>query len=65
VWTGPTLVGGRLVVFNSEAQAVALSPATGQVTERLRLSGSVTLPPAVARGTLYVVTDDAQLVALR
>jgi outer membrane protein assembly factor BamB len=65
VWTGPTLVGGRLVVFNSEAQAVALAPATGQVMERLRLPGSVTLPPAVARGSLYVVTDDAQLVALR
>jgi outer membrane protein assembly factor BamB len=65
VWTGPILVGGRLLVFNSQAQAVSLSPATGQVQERLSLPGAVTLPPAIARGTIYVVTDDARLVALR
>lgn len=65
VWTGPMLVGGRLLVFNSESQAVTLSPATGQVQERLRLPGPVTLPPAIARNTIFVVTDDARLVALR
>jgi outer membrane protein assembly factor BamB len=65
VWTGPALVGGRLLVFNSESQALTLSPANGQIQERLRLPGPVTLPPAIARGTIYVVTDDARLVALR
>lgn len=65
VWTGPTLVGNRLVVFNSIGQAVTLSPQSGEVMERLRLPGSVTLPPAVANRTLYVVTDGGDLVALR
>ena len=65
VWTGPSLVGGRLMVFNSESQAVALDPATGRIGERLRLPGPVTIPPAIARGTMYVVTDNALLVALR
>jgi outer membrane protein assembly factor BamB len=65
VWTGPTLVGNRLVVLNSEGQAVTLSPKSGEVMERLRLPGSATLPPAVANRTLYVVTDGGDLVALR
>ena len=65
VWTGPIAVGGRLLVFNSLAQAVTISPATGEVEERLRLPGRVELPAAVAGGTIYVVTDDARLVALR
>jgi outer membrane protein assembly factor BamB len=65
VWTGPTLVGNRLVVFNSEGQAVTLSPQSGEVMERLRLPGSVTLPPAVANRTLYLSTDAGDLVALR
>jgi outer membrane protein assembly factor BamB len=47
------------------AQAVTISPATGEVEERLRLPGRVELPAAVAGGTIYVVTDDARLVALR
>lgn len=65
VWTGPIIVGGRLLVFNSLAQAVTISPVSGEVEERLRLPGRVELPAAVARGTIYVVTDDARLVALR
>ena len=65
VWTGPVVVGSRVLVFSSAGQAVTLSPETGAVMERLRMPGGVTLAPAVAGGTIYVVTDDADLVALR
>jgi len=65
VWTGPIVVGKRVLVFSSVGQAVTLSPETGEVMERLRMPGGVTLAPAVAGGTIYVVTDDASLVALR
>lgn len=65
VWTGPTLVGNRLVVFGSHGQAAAIAPATGEVLDRLRLPGGVTLPPAVANQAMYVVTDEGDLVALR
>ena len=59
------MVGSRVLVFSSAGQAVTLSPETGAVMERLRMPGGVTLAPAVAGGTIYVVTDDADLVALR
>lgn len=64
-WVGPMLAGGRLVVPNSEGEAKILSPQTGEVEASLRLPGAVALGPAVAAGTVLLVTDAATLVALR
>ncbi len=44
---------------------MTLAPASGDIMERLRLPGSVSLAPAIAKQTMYVVTDDGDLVALR
>jgi len=65
VWTGPTMAGNRLIVFSSLGQAVTLEPTSGEIKERLRLPGSVSLPPSIAKQSMYVVTDDGDLVALR
>ncbi|MCC7428702.1 MAG: PQQ-binding-like beta-propeller repeat protein [Alphaproteobacteria bacterium] len=65
VWAGPVLVGDRLVVAGSNGEALAVSPYTGEIIGRQRLPGAVRLAPVVAQGTLYVLTDDADLVALR
>jgi hypothetical protein len=37
----------------------------GEVVGRFELPGTATIPPLVADGTLYVLTDDAQLSAYR
>jgi outer membrane protein assembly factor BamB len=65
VWTGPVLAGSRLFVVNSEGEALTVSPQDGQVDSRVRLPGGVLVSPVVANGTVYVLTDDADLVALR
>jgi len=64
-WSGPVLAGDRLIVVGSNEEAVAISPYTGKVLGRLDLPGPVSLAPVVADKTLYVLTDDADLVALR
>ncbi len=64
-WAGPVLAGDRLVLVSSEGGAVAVSPYTGKVIGRLSLPGEVLLAPVVADATLYVLTDDADLVAFR
>jgi outer membrane protein assembly factor BamB len=64
-WIGPTLVADRLVFAGSIKRAVALSPYTGKVLGRQELSGAASVEPVVANGTLYIVTDDATLLALR
>lgn len=64
-WFGPVLVGDRLVVAGTQEQAFAISPYTGEIIGRQDLSGAASLGPVVADGTVYIVTDDASLIALR
>jgi outer membrane protein assembly factor BamB len=64
-WYGPVLAGDRLVLVSSNGQAVSLSPYNGDLLGRMRLSGSAGVAPAVANGVLYLLTDDARLIAMR
>jgi outer membrane protein assembly factor BamB len=64
-WTGPVLAGGRLVLANSNREIVAFDPANGNPTATTRLPGGVRLAPVVANGTIYVLTEGGDLVALR
>ncbi len=65
VWSGPVLAGERLWLTSSAGNLVAASPFDGSILSTLEVPGSVLLPPFVAGGTLYVLTDDATLVAFR
>lgn len=64
-WMGPTLAADRLVVVASTATAQAVSPYTGEVLGQQDLSGAASVPPVVAGGTVFIVTDDGKLLALR
>jgi outer membrane protein assembly factor BamB len=44
---------------------VSVNPYNGEVVGQQTLSAAVSVPPVVAGGMAYVVTDDATLVALR
>jgi len=65
IWYGPLLVSDRLVVAGTNHQALAVSPYTGEILGRQELSGAASLGPIVADGTVFVVTDDGRLLALR
>ncbi len=64
-WVGPVLVSERLLLASSEGAVVTMSPFTGEVLASVEVGGPVSLPPAVAGGTVYFLTDGAQLVAFR
>ena len=65
-WYGPLLVSDRLVVAGTSEEALAISPYTGEILGRQRLSGSASpVAPVVADGTVLMVTDDGRVVALR
>ncbi len=65
VWAGPVLASDRLIVGSSDGYLVSLSPYTGDVLGKLSISDGVTIAPAVANGTMYFLTNDADLVAYR
>jgi outer membrane protein assembly factor BamB len=64
-WAGPALAGDRLIVVGTTGEALSLSPYTGEILGRIDLPSGAHLPPIVAGGTLYILADDATLVALR
>ena len=64
-WVGPVLASDRLVIASSSGEALAVSPYTGRIMGRIRLPGGAVIAPVLAKGTLYILTDDADLLALR
>jgi outer membrane protein assembly factor BamB len=65
LWSGPVLAGDRLVVTASDGVALAISPYTGDILGRQDVPGGVRLPPIVANGTMYLLTTNAELIALK
>ena len=64
-WSGPVLGGDRLIIVASNGEAMSLSPYTGTPLGRVVLPDGTFLTPILADQTLFVLTDDADLVAIR
>lgn len=64
-WNGPILASDRLIMVGSNGQMVAMSPYTGGLLAQVKLATRAFVAPAVAAGTLYVLTDDGKLTAYR
>ncbi len=64
-WAGPVLAGDRLIVLSSDGYAVSVSPYVGGVTGGITIPEGTFIPPIVANQTLYILTDDADLIAMR
>jgi outer membrane protein assembly factor BamB len=65
IWAGPVLAGDRLLLANNIGQLWLVSPYDGSVLETRDLPGDVTIAPVVAGGSVFVITTDGTLVALR
>jgi len=63
-WSGPVLAGNRLWVVSGEGLLVGADPRTGQVADQLDLNTDVFVTPVVAGGRMYILDDDADLIAL-
>lgn len=63
-WVGPLLVSGTLLVFDDHGKAVAVDPADGKTIASYDIRDGV-MAAAVADGTLYLQTEDADLIAYR
>jgi outer membrane protein assembly factor BamB len=64
-WTGPIMVGGRLVLANSVGDVIAVSPENGQTVANTNVGKPVFIPPISANDQIFIVTDEARLVVLR
>ena len=65
VWTGPVLAGNRLIVAGSKGRVIDINPLDGTKQNEWKAEGAITLPPLVADGTLYLLTEGGKLTAYR
>jgi outer membrane protein assembly factor BamB len=65
VWSGPLLVNNRLLLFSSDGRAISLVPESGQLANQIGIPAGTFIAPVMADGIMYVLTNEAQLVALR
>ena len=65
LWSTPILASGRLITVSSDGEAVALNPKTGETLKKLKIGSPVLLSPIAVGEMVYLVTDDAQVVAIR
>jgi outer membrane protein assembly factor BamB len=63
-WSGPVLAGSRLWVVSGEGLLVGADARTGQLGSQIDLNTDVFVTPVVAGGRMYILSDDADLIAL-
>jgi outer membrane protein assembly factor BamB len=63
-WSGPVLAGGRLWLASSEGLLIGADARTGQLVTQLDLGTEVFVAPVVAGGRMYILADNASLIAL-
>ena len=64
-WSGPVLAGDRILVGSSHGELWSISPYSGKLLGQIDIDDPIYLPAVVAQDTVYVLTDDADLIALR
>ncbi len=57
--------GGKLIVASSEGSLVMLSAQTGEILTTVSLKSKIFVPPIIASGTIYILADDGDLIAMR
>ena len=65
LWTNPILSNNRLILASSTGQVAALNAKTGEVERKIEVGVPVLIGPISAGNMIYLVTDNAQLIALR
>ncbi len=62
-WSGPVLAGNRLWLASRKGLLVGVDAATGKIAASRSIGGKTLIAPVVAENRLFVLTDDATLMA--
>jgi outer membrane protein assembly factor BamB len=63
-YAGPIMAANTLWLVSSKGQVVSVDPVTGKLGGTIEIGDTVFIPPIVAQGHMFVLTDSAKLVAL-
>ncbi len=64
-WAGPVLIDGRLLLVSSDGRMALISAQSGEVIGGRVIGGKYLIPPIVANGIVYLLSNSARLTAFR
>ena len=64
-WTGPILASGKLIITGSHGYIFEVNAQNGEILREVRTKQTVEIPPVIAQGTLYLLTESGSLIAYR
>lgn len=64
-WSGPVMASGRLLLAGSNEQLLQVNAVDGEIVAQMDIGKPVSIPPVIAQGTLYLLSDDGTLMAYR
>ena len=64
-YSGPLVASGQIIVVSSEGKVTRHDPQSGEITATLDLRQDVFLEPIAVGERVFILTDDARLVAIR
>ncbi len=64
-WTGPVMLGGRLVLASSDGRLELIRPTDGTTISTRNIKSQIYVSPAISNGTIYYYTNDGDLLGLR
>ncbi len=65
IWTGPILSGDRLLLVNNWGELVSLDAHTGAENKSIKIGDGAFISPIAYDGMIYVMSDDANLIAIK
>jgi len=64
-WEGPLLAGGKLYLVSIHGSLLSVDPQNGEIIGEQNLGSPVSLPPLVAQDTLFILTDNGNVMAFK
>lgn len=64
-WTAPVMAGDTLRIVGSHGELLTINPADGSVVSETKVPDDIYITPVVAKNAMYLLTNEAKLIAIR
>jgi outer membrane protein assembly factor BamB len=64
-WTGPVLIGGKLIAQSTAKHRVVMDPITGKIIANDKIDWNIYVSPVGAQGYVLMLADDGTLIAFK